>query len=86
MLYRFILRKLVFFSFLSVGKTASLQRTNVLSHTVIYPSIRSHLSVTGVTLILCDASNQTIIRYICKLGDVCRLAVFFYLVFIVIDL
>lgn len=40
-------------------------------HSFIYPSVGSHLSVTGVTLTLCDASSQTIIRYICMSAVVC---------------
>lgn len=46
----------------------------------IYPCVRSPLSVTGVTLILCDASSQTIVRYICMLDGVCRFAVFCLLI------
>lgn len=77
--YCFLLRKFPFrwkVDFLAQDLSAKPS----LNHTFIYPSIRSHLSVTGVTLILCDASSQTIIRYICKLDDVCRFAVFAFLI------
>lgn len=84
-LHIFLIRKLSFLLFPLIWKVDVLVQdwcTELSSnHTFIYPSIPSHLSVTGVTLILCDASSQTIIRYFFKSDDVCRLAVVFVFIF-----